>query len=112
MKTKKAAEIIGQKVYKQLGKGWKPYIWENLGWHVHWCNGAICLNYTSREKTFWCMIGAPNSGTGHLDFGRNLKYSKNPKQAIRIACKIAREVIAQEWQPIIDSIEHVSKNVG
>lgn len=33
MKTKKEATEAAAKLAEELGPGWKPEVWENLGWH-------------------------------------------------------------------------------
>lgn len=33
MMTKDQATDYANQLAKELGSGWKPYIWENLGWH-------------------------------------------------------------------------------
>jgi len=110
MKTKKEAMALATKVEKILGKKWKSYVWENLGWHVSWGNGAIRLSWSSYDEKFWCLVGSVGSGIGHMDFHRVGKSSKNPKTAIKMAIKGAKAVIKEEWMPIIFSLNKISAN--
>jgi len=108
MKTEKEARALALKVEKLLGKKWKSQIWENLGWYVEWINGAVCLSWSSWDERFWCRVGEPESGEGHLDFHEVGKRSKNPKVAIKSAIKDAKKVIEEEWIPIIHSLNEIT----
>lgn len=115
--TEKQARDIGSRVLKQLPKGWKANLWENRGWHVSWINGAISLHYSEHKKKqihpFWTLTGPCNSGVGHLDFGRkNIRMYRDPRTAIKAACKEGKEVILTNWQPIIDSLNTIEKSLA
>lgn len=69
--TKKAHEKAvreSDKLAKTLGKGWKPRVWENLGWHWQVIKGNIeVTNCTFDKKTeyqAWLQT-SPQIITGH-----------------------------------------------
>lgn len=113
MKTEKVATNFAKKILAKLPEGWKYDVWENLGWHVQWINGAVNLNYDECTKHFWCRIGSLSCpGTEHMDFWDiELDWSKHPIDAIKRACKQANEVIRKEWNPIIDSVNKVENQI-
>ena len=111
MKTKAQAQKLADKISAVLGKNWKSEVWENLGWHVDWTNGAISLNYNEYRSQFWCFVGEPNSGTGHLDFHDISTHSSDPIKVIKASIHNARKVIKTEWTPIIDSINEIDKEM-
>jgi hypothetical protein len=103
------ARRIAKEVKSKLGPGWISRVWENLGWHVEWINGAVHINYaeTPTGDYFWFMIGQPGSGTGHIDFFAGPEQYADPVMAALAASIMAKERIARVWQPIIDSVNKV-----
>jgi hypothetical protein len=48
--TSKAAELAAR-----MGPGWKPNVWENLGWHWQIDKGAVQI-YSPREDGYTAMF--------------------------------------------------------
>lgn len=91
--TEQQARVIGAKVCGILGKGWKVNVWENLGWHVSWYNGAVSLHYSPQmDEKFWAMVGPIGSGAGSVELTpRTGKHFAGPIRAIRAAIEFAQE---------------------
>ncbi len=105
MQTKDEILIILNKHSEALGPAWKPCVWENLGWHISWENGAFTLYYSSDDKKFSVLIG------GHSDFHDAHKiHRRDPLMAIRLAAQCAQNMYRTKWMPIIGSIETILRS--
>lgn len=47
---------------KKLGKGWKPRVWENLGWHWEVTKGLLTVGWHCGEYSANCNHHFWNSG--------------------------------------------------
>ena len=70
--TKKKFDIAtreAQRLAAQLGKGWEPHVWENLGWHYEVRCGGMTVD--RRDKTWYvqCRVG-------DRTFGESSEYLK------------------------------------
>ncbi len=55
----------GAALAKQLGKRWKPRVWENLGWHFSAVSPCGRLEvHRDGERSFTAYLGEPNSPGG------------------------------------------------
>ena len=107
-KTSKQARTHCDKILNILGDAWKGRVWENPGWHCAWQNGSVSLYYNDYYNYYSVLIGEPGGCGGHADLNHNdVPYSKDPKEAIRLACDSALEVIEREWTPIQLSVTQV-----
>lgn len=92
MMTHMKADKIKRDVEKILGSDWSSHVWENLGWHVSWQNGAVCLHYEERGNNFWSMVGDIGSGTGNCELTPSTtRHSADPLKAVKWAIKYAQE---------------------
>lgn len=60
--TKQAAELA-----QQLGPGWSPRVWENLGWHfavVSPCKRIEVFFHEKSAPPYLAFLGEPNSHSG------------------------------------------------
>lgn len=64
-----------RKLANQLGKGWEPFVWENLGWYWSAVNGGMKVHPSFDGYT--AFLGEPdNSG------GRWAEHGNTPKAAV------------------------------
>ena len=93
---------------------WKGRVWYNHGgWHVCWQWGSVTLYYEPRGEYYHTLVGAPNGAGGHMDLSQGGGgRSQDPKEAIRLACDTALEVIENEWKSIELSVSVVRLSLG
>lgn len=71
---------------KIVGKGFKPHVWENLGWYWKITSKCECLSVSLYGNTFTAYLNTePNSG------GRWVSEGKTPQIAIKKVIKAARD---------------------
>jgi hypothetical protein len=46
---------------KQLGEGWEPHVWENMGWHYRADRGEMLSLYTHGPTDFTCYFNTRNT---------------------------------------------------
>ncbi len=118
---RKEVEKLGEQVAQKLGLGWETRIWNNLGWHVSWINGAVSVYYAEgycavvngQKKPFWAMVGDPGTGSGHMNLTpRAIPHFRTAREAARSACKFAMQQIQKEWKPIESSVARVLLQVS
>lgn len=99
MMDKSRADKINKEVIAILGSGWKGRVWENLGWHVAWQNGAVCLHYAERSNNFWSMVGDIGSGTGNAELTpRDTYHYRDPLKAVTKAIEYAQNADVERRQ--------------
>jgi hypothetical protein len=99
MKDKSKADRINENVVAILGSGWRGRVWDNLGWHVAWQNGAVCLHYDERSDKFWAMVGDIDSGTGNAELTpRGTQAWRDPCKAVRKAIEYAQNADVERRQ--------------
>ncbi len=87
---------------------WQGRVWDNLGWHCAWQRGSVTLYYSVYSNHYSVLIGEPGGCGGHADLSHDdVPCSKDPKEAIRLACDAALETIETEWKPIELSVAQV-----
>ncbi len=83
MKTKATAQKATNRLVKRLGHGWKPYVWENLGWHYK----AVSLDERFKIKTcgdgqFFSFLSLEPGPGGDARLTDSY-HSKNPLKVVR-----------------------------
>ena len=106
--TKQHAEEIGKKTSERLGPGWSCRVWDNVGWHVAWDNGAVKLHYDHWADNYWAMIGEVGSAGGLPDLTpETIFHSKSPVLAVLKAIMYANEQLRNQIDPIRESMGSV-----
>ncbi|MCI0408483.1 MAG: hypothetical protein L0191_07960 [Acidobacteria bacterium] len=76
----------------KLGKGWRPEIWENMGWYWAVVNGGLKVHPTysirGRVTGFMAFVGDPDSPGG-----RWVEHGETPKEAISKVLAVAKAEI-------------------
>ncbi len=86
-KAKRAAAALA----KQLGKGWKPRVWENMGWHfeaVSLC-GRLEVHGGSGGRAFTAYLGEPSHPGG-----RWAQHGKTAKAAVKAVVQEGKRELA------------------
>lgn len=98
---------------KRLGPGWKPCVWENMGWHHRAERAPLSVHVFTGARgriSYWCMIarnpedagyGAPEINTG------DMRTFNDPRAAVRATARAARILL----QPLVDSVALVEQHV-
>lgn len=84
--TKKAKELA-----QYMGRGWKPEVWENMGWHYKAVYAGTIHVYTSCHKGYHCVIGVGGM-LAMLAPDSEVTHHKDPKKAVE---KTVREYKAK-----------------
>lgn len=76
-------------IAKLKGKGWKPVVFENIGWHYRAKSGPVQV-YPSvvDDGKYWCMVGSdPKDNAGGAGFWtpQRTRTFKDPNRAVRDA---------------------------
>jgi hypothetical protein len=76
------------------GSGWKPLVFENMGWHWRAVSASIVVYPAHEEGKFWCMIDnrIPPVGGAGLWTGKHREF-KDPNRAVREAMKVVGETM-------------------
>jgi hypothetical protein len=97
--TKPEAQKLGAEMLKQLGKGWKINVSENLGWHVSADKGGLHVSahkYGSDEKATYSCLLSMNShpGCGEMFWtSRSGPTHYDPVSAVREQVALARKFL-------------------
>lgn len=70
------------------GTGWKPRVWDNMGWHYKAVSGPIQVYPSILDGKFWCMIGSrPKDTAGGAGFWtpQRTRCFKDPNRAVKDA---------------------------
>lgn len=90
-------------IAKLKGKGWKPRVWENIGWHYSAFSGPVQVYPFGMGDSFWCMVGPRSKdnvgGAGFWTPSRT-KCFKDPNRAVRDAMRYVYEFADQVNQTI------------
>ncbi len=70
---------------KRMGKGWKPNVWENLGWHYAVVSPCRRLKVHPCGRSFTAYLGEPD-----CPGGRWAEHGSTPKAAVRNVLRVAR----------------------
>lgn len=91
LNRKEDAERNAQALVAKLkGKGWKPVVFENAGWHWRAVSGPVTVYPSTAGDKFWCMIGSePKRCAGGAGFWtpQQTKYFKDPNRAVKDAMR-------------------------
>lgn len=84
-----AAKKAGAALAKQLGKGWRARVWENLGWH--YCAVSACGRWKVHPNIFKGKIESYSAFLGEGSHGgRWIEHGRTPQSAIRNTRAVAR----------------------
>lgn len=106
--TKAQAQAGAAKLVKMLGKGWKPRVWENLGWHYN----AVSLDGRlkvhpprSRRDVYGAFLGRADSLGGWW-----AEHARTAKAAIR---KVLQRALAEQAEvtACVESAQAVLKDL-
>lgn len=64
-----------------LGDGWKPRVWENMGWHYSAVKDVAAV-YAPNRGGYWVSIGGNTTGSAMPQF---IGEAANPVEAVKIA---------------------------
>lgn len=92
------AKRDAKELCKKLGPGWKPHIWENLGWHFHAVKGNIHVMQLGDEYS--TLMG--EGGAGEM-FWSPKKWFKDPKKAVKHQLYLARKHVKKCQEMILRS---------
>lgn len=84
-----AAKLAGQKLCERLGRGWKPRVWENLGWHYKAISACGRWKVHGSDRCFTALLGDADSPGGKW-----AETARTPEAAIRKTWEVAQEAIA------------------
>lgn len=76
--TAKAAELCAR-----LGDGWKPRVWENLGWHYAARKGVATMYGPGIHERYWVSFDSSAQITGE---------GSTPEEALRAAIEVMRTI--------------------
>ena len=99
------AEINALVLANRLGKGWKPDVWENLGWHYAARRGGV--------RVIPHMYGPDRRYTAFLNYkkspgGRWVATAATPETAVAEALAMARH----ERDEIAKAVRKVERYLG
>lgn len=83
------------KLAADLGEGWEPHVWENLGWHYSVHNGDIKIHahhYKVTGETSYTAWIEPGAKTGNKLI-QIIESSSDPHEALGIAKQKAWDMI-------------------
>lgn len=90
-----AATSLANKLAKVMGHGWKPHVWENMGWHNEVVNGSSCVNKFS-NGLYTATIHVGRQFMAEDRYPRNAFMKALAKCDVQIETwKMEREVIAE-----------------
>lgn len=98
------AHIKAERLARQCGPNWEPYIWENLGWHysAHSKNNLVKVHpYSGGAKGYTVFFGWPDGPGG--DF---TAHGTGLKTTIRSGLETARET-AKKANDLVRELETV-----
>lgn len=101
-----AAKGGAEKLVAQLGKGWKPRVWENMGWHYSAVSkdGRIKVHthkYKGSPRDYTAFLGSADSPGG-----RWAEHGKTPKAALQAVLALALDE-QQEVNALVASVKAV-----
>lgn len=84
------AQSRAKRLAERLGKGWKPVVWENLGWHFKAVSASGFLKvHPSGGKGWMAFLGFGDSG------GRWVANASTPEAAIKKVRAAARAEVGE-----------------
>jgi hypothetical protein len=107
MKTRAEAAAAGKQAQRQLPKGWKLRVWENLGWHYSLSKGNVRLLPPDDISDRWsCLISevptdVPGSGGPWTRTGGG--WGETPREAVRKALRDLLAYVENQQKVLEDS---------
>ncbi len=113
IKSEKQAAAAAKKLAKLMGAGWKPRVWENLGWHysASWGNliTVYPIRYRVSDKTsYHCLLSdtkREHFQGGSMLWPNNTKSFTCPKKCVAAQIKRAKKVV-EGLNQIIEEVEN------
>jgi hypothetical protein len=82
------ANMLCRLLDRTLVKGWKPVIWENLGWHYKAISPCERIKVDASSGIYSALLGAPGDAGGKWSAS-----AETPSQAVRnVVAKAKREL--------------------
>lgn len=78
-----------------LGKGWKPYVWENMGWHYNVSKGCVNV-HASKDGSYTAYFNGLHQFIGHAKKA-NVAIDNAIKDAQSAILQISREIAVIDW---------------
>lgn len=95
------AVAVADKLARTMGRGWKPKVWENLGWHASASDAAgVVRVYTVFSRgaggpmKYHCLVGENGSGRAEWTPSTGRSFT-DPLKAARAAVQCAVDVHAE-----------------
>lgn len=86
----------------KMGRGWRPRVWENLGWHwdLRYAQSGLQLHPSTVDGRWTAFLNAPSRMPG----GKWVEDGRTPAEAIGAVLATARTEIAehQSWVDAAD----------
>ena len=101
VKEHREAVELADKLVALLGPGWKPVVWENLGWHYRATKGLITVYETRVDSSFVALLAR----TPDQQFGRWHGHGKTPKAAINVVIQKAINEISGLLQIVEEAVD-------
>lgn len=88
------ATNAARKLSVRLGAGWKPVVWENMGWFYSVRRGPLTV-YASKfgKQIYTCLMSEMPSGTGGSTLWLDQKHYRTPEAAVQAQLRLARDVL-------------------
>ncbi len=98
----RAVTLSNELVSRMKGKGWKPRVWENLGWHYEVYNGYISVHPgILDDNKYWCLLSNEKGGHGGLAMWTPQKNThKDPNVVVRKQIIYTKAVLKRLQEPI------------
>lgn len=92
--SKSEAQAVGREKLKLFAtrRGWRTYVWENLGWHLAFDKGHMNLHYSPMDDTFMAYLSEDLHG-GDSSFWHETYSNKDPNKVIAHKLKVAKAFV-------------------
>lgn len=76
----------------QMGAGWKPRVWENMGWYYSIQKGCVTIRQDGDRYSAWIEPRLEAAGRTMVQF---IEYADTPEDALGFATQAARTHVAR-----------------
>lgn len=90
----------------QLGSGWTPRVWENLGWHYEAVSPGGWLKVSGCNGSYIALLGPAYDPAGHWS-----GHGTTPEMAIRNCLEAAQEQLQIFANCIMDARDSIPSDV-